>query len=61
MRTHVVETPDRVTLYDFIRGNAAEVATSYTDEPPGHSGLSDAFNRYEHHAVRHSVGAYVRK
>lgn len=47
---------DRETLHNAIKENVATGANLYTDEHLGYVGISG----YNHSAVRHSVGEYVR-
>ena len=56
VRTRVVESTDKPTLQGFVRDNAEPGATLYTDEHGSYSGMPE----YEHEAVNHSVGEYVR-
>ena len=51
----VVEAADAKTLQAFIQGRVAEGATVYTDEASAYKGMP-----FEHEAVNHSVGEYVR-
>ena len=50
-----VETTDKPTLQGFIGEHAAPDATIYTDEAKAYQGMP-----FEHEAVCHSVGEYVR-
>ena len=50
-----VEATDKPTLQGFIRKNAAPSATVYTDEASAYQGMP-----FDHEAVCHSVGEYVR-
>ena len=51
----VVETPDRRTLHRFIAERAAPEARVYTDDYVVYRGMP-----YDHEAVRHVDGEYVR-
>ena len=51
----VVNRTDRPTLQDFVRNRAAEDATVYTDEASAYKGMP-----FNHEAVTHSAGEYVR-
>ena len=53
----VVPSTDARTLQSFIRDHAEEDAVIYTDEHGAYTGLGAEF---EHEAVNHSVGEYVR-
>ena len=53
----VVPSTDSRTLQSFIRDHAGEDAVIYTDEHGAYAGLAADF---EHEAVNHSVGEYVR-
>ena len=53
----VVPSTDGKTLQGFVRDHAGEDAVIYTDEHGGYRGLAADF---EHEAVNHSVGEYVR-
>ncbi len=53
----VVPSTDSRTLQSFIRDHAGEDAVIYTDEHGAYAGLAADF---EHEAVIHSVGEYVR-
>ena len=50
-----VEATDAPTLQGFIGEHAAPGATVYTDEASAYQGMP-----FEHEAVTHSVGEYVR-
>ena len=52
---HVVKRTDTKTLHGFIVENAAPGATVYTDEAAAYVGMP-----FEHKAVNHSAGEYVR-
>ena len=52
-----VPSTDARTLQGFVRDHAGEDAVIYTDEHGGYAGLGAEF---EHEAVNHSVGEYVR-
>jgi len=47
---------DKPTLQGFVRENVEEGATLYTDEHGAYPGMTE----YDHEAVNHSVGEYVR-
>ncbi len=57
VRAEVVADTKKPTLQGFVRENAEEGATVYTDEHRSYVGL-DA--DYDHEAVNHRVGEYVR-
>ena len=50
-----VESTDRPTLQGFVKEHAAPGATVYTDEATAYKGMP-----FEHEAVRHSAGEYIR-
>ena len=50
-----VEGTDGATLQGFIAEHAAPVATVYTDEASAYQGMN-----FDHEAVNHSTGEYVR-
>ena len=52
----VVDNTDAKTLQRFVADHAAPDATVYTDDHGAYKGMP-----FEHEAVRHSVGEYVRK
>ena len=52
----VLKSTDAATLQGFIEDNVRPGATVYTDENPSYPGLS----RYQHEAVKHGVGEFVR-
>ena len=51
----VVKSADKDTLQGFVKDHAAEGATVYTDEAIAYETLP-----FDHEAVKHSVGEYVR-
>ncbi len=51
-----VHSTDRETLHGIINANVQKGATVYTDEHRSYLGMTG----YNHHAVCHSVGEYVR-
>ena len=53
----VISRTDAETLEAFIRLHTEEGTTVYTDEHRGYGRLSES---YEHEAVKHSVGEFVR-
>ena len=53
----VVADTDAPTLQGFVREHAAPGATVYTDEAAAYKGMSE----FDHEAVNHSVGEYVRE
>ena len=55
VRTARVPDASRRSLEAFLRANIAPDAVLYTDGHPAYSQLG-----YEHHAVQHSIGEYVR-
>ena len=56
VRAKVVESTDKPTLQRFVGDSAAPDATVYTDEAAAFEGMP-----FEHEAVNHSVGEYVRE
>ena len=52
----VVAATDKPTLQGFVADRTADDATVYTDEHAAYSGLP-----FDHEAVNHGVGEYVRK
>ena len=50
-----IETTDRETLHGFIDDHAAPGTIVFTDDASGYKGMP-----FEHHAVNHSTGEYVR-
>ena len=61
VRAKVVDKTDAETLVPFVEGNTADGATIYTDEASAYAGLANMFNGFQHEAVKHSVGEYVRE
>lgn len=57
IKAGVVESTDRETLQGFIRDNVKDGAVVYTDD---HASYQD-MDGFDHEAVKHSVGEYVRK
>ena len=57
IKAKVVESTDRETLQGFIQSNVKEGAKVYTDDHASYENMAG----YEHEAVKHSVGEYVRK
>lgn len=55
VRAKVIEGTDRETLQGFIRERVNDGATVYTDEAAAYEGMP-----FNHEAVKHSVGEYVR-
>ena len=53
----VVADTDAPTLQGFVREHAAPGATVYTDEAAAYKGMPE----FDHEAVNHSVGEYVRE
>ena len=53
----VVESTDAHTLQGFVRERTAPGAKVFTDESRAYEGLGNSF---DHEAVNHSVGEYVR-
>ena len=51
-----VDTTDASSLQGFVRENVEPGATLYTDEAKAYAGMPE----FEHEAVNHSVGEYVR-
>ena len=56
MRAQVVPETHRLALRSFVRENVEPGATLYTDEAAAYQGSWG----YDHEAVKHSVGEYVR-
>ena len=56
VRARVVGDTTKPTLQGFVRENAEPGATLYTDEHGAYPGMPE----FEHEAVNHSVGEYVR-
>ena len=56
VKTKVVKNTDAETLQGFIRASVKPGADVYTDEATAYRGLSD----YQHEAVKHGVGEFVR-
>ncbi len=52
-----IDRTDALTLQGFVRENAEPGATVYTDEAGGYAGLAQD---YDHEAVNHSAGEYIR-
>ena len=57
VHARVVEHTDSLTLQSFVRENVEPGATLYTDEALAYRGMSE----FEHEAVKHGVGEYVRE
>ena len=57
VKADVVSSTDRPTLQGFVRTQATEGSTVYTDESSSYTGLSED---YRHETVNHGVGQYVR-
>ena len=57
VHAQVVRDTGAQTLQDFVREHADEGTVVYTDEHGGYRGLA---HDYQHEAVKHSVGEYVR-
>ena len=55
VRAKVVKATDAKTLQKFVIETAATGATVYTDDAAAYKGMP-----FDHHAVKHSVGEYVR-
>ena len=55
VRAKVVEKTDAETLQEFVTDVAEAGATVYTDDAAAYKGMP-----FDHEAVRHSVGEYVR-
>ena len=56
VRAKVIDGTDKPTLQAFVRASAAPGAKLYTDEHGSYAGMPE----YDHEAVNHSVGEYVR-
>ena len=54
--TATVPAADTPTLQGFVRANAEAGATIYTDDAAAYRGMAG----FDHEAVKHSVGEYVR-
>ena len=52
----VVENTDAPTLQGFVREHVEPGATVYTDEAKAYKGMPE----FDHEAINHSVGEYVR-
>ena len=52
----VIESANKPTLHGFVSGHVAVGATVYTDEATAYEGMP-----FEHEAVKHSAGEYVRE
>ena len=57
VRAKVIPSTDAPTLQGFVREHAREGVVVYTDEATAYAGLARDF---DHTAVNHSVGEYVR-
>ncbi len=57
VKAKAVTDTSKIKLHEFVRSNIAIGATLYTDENRAYWGLEDD---YDHEAVNHSVGEYVR-
>ena len=57
VRAKVVTSADAPTLQGFVRENTETGATVYTDEAGAYRGLA---RDYDHEAVNHSAGEYIR-
>ena len=57
--THVSDTK-RETIRAVVEGAAETGATLYSDESAAAVGIPNLLNLYQHEAVNHSVGEYVR-
>ena len=57
VRAKVVDNTDKPTLQGFVRDNAMPGAELYTDEAAAYAGMPE----FDHEAVNHSVGEYVRE
>ena len=54
-----VERTDAVTLIGFVESAVEPGSTVYTDDARAYDALPNAFNRYAHRTVKHSLGNYV--
>lgn len=52
----VIEKTDKPTLQGFVSDNIEQGASVYTDDFPAYRGMVD----FDHKAVKHSVGEYVK-
>ena len=52
----VTDDTTKETLHSFIQENVVEGSNLYTDEHPSYNGLTE----YNHEAVNHHIGEYVR-
>ena len=57
VRAMPINSTDRITLHDFIKANVAHGNIVYTDEARAY----DQLVGYQHEAVNHSAGEYVRE
>ena len=55
VKAKVIKNTDKLTLQSFVTGQTAPGATVYTDEAAAYKGMP-----YNHEAVNHGVGEYVR-
>ena len=56
VRAKVVKVANKPTLQGFVKGATKTGATVYTDDAKAYNSMVD----FEHEAVKHSVGEYVR-
>ena len=56
VRARIVKDTNKPTLQGFVKAAAKAGATVYTDDAKAYSGMAG----FEHEAVKHSVGEYVR-
>ena len=57
VRARVITDTDKPTLQGFVRRHAAPGAKLYSDEAAAYKGMSE----FDHEAVNHSAGEYVRQ
>ena len=57
VQARVIDSPGGRTLRGFVHDSVSPGSQVYTDENPSYIGLRGS---YEHEAVKHSVGEYVR-
>ena len=57
VRAQVIAATDRPTLQGFVRRHTAPGAKLYTDEAAAYAGMPE----FDHEAVNHSAGEYVRQ
>ena len=58
VKAKVTKPISSVTLQGIVEGTAKRGSTIYTDQHPGYKGLR--YKKYNHEAVNHGVGEYIR-